>query len=301
MTLPNFLIIGAAKSGTTALHYYLKQHPQIYMSPMKEPDFFALEGERPENFQGKSNFDDEITDFETYCSLFKGVSNEVAVGESSTLYLYSSKASDRIKHYIPDVKLIAILRDPVERAYSHFLFNISKDNYKETITDFARAIQAEQERISNNGWFRWHYKQRGFYYVQLKRYFELFEGEQIKVYLYEDFKANSLVVLKDVFQFLGVDDNFLPNASQKHNVTYIPKNRSIKQLLDPWNSINSSLRKFVPPQIRKSVKTQILKFNRQQPPPLLPEVRSQLIEEYREDILKLQDLIQRDLSKCLAI
>jgi len=303
MTLPNFLIIGTAKAGTTSLNNYLDEHPQIYMSPRKELNFFAIEGERQDdycgNFQGDSDTPNFITNLETYCRFFEKVSNQVAIGEASPLYLLSPKAPDTIKHYIPDVKLIAILRDPVERAYSDFLFNLSRG--AEPIADFSQAIEAEPERICQNYWFRWHYKQRGFYYAQLKRYFDRFTSNQIKVYLYEDFQSESLSVLNDIFVFLGVDDKFCPNISQKYNVTSIPKNRTLNKFLDSRNPTSSFLRKFVSPELRKSVKSRLLNFNRRPKPPLLPEVRKQLIEEYREDILKLQELLDKDLTSWLTV
>ncbi len=154
MAMPNFLIIGAAKAGTTALYSYLKQHPQIYMSPEKEPHFFAFEGEQP-NFGGTAGKQEwlnrtVITDIETYRKQFQKVSREIAIGEASALYLYIPKAVERINHYIPDVKLITILRNPIERAYSAFLFQIRDE--LEPITDFAQALEEEKIRINKN-WY----------------------------------------------------------------------------------------------------------------------------------------------------
>ena len=184
--MPNFLIIGAAKSGTSAIYHYLKQHPQIYMSPIKEPYFFAFEGEKL-NFQGPGLTINEssIKEIESYRNLFQGVSDEVAIGEASTLYLYIPKAPTLIKQYVPNIKLIAILRNPVDRAYSSFMHLIR--DQQEPITDFAQALKAEESRIQNNWGFLWRYQDIGFYSVQLKRYFEKFDRSQIKVYLYDYF------------------------------------------------------------------------------------------------------------------
>ncbi len=125
MNKPNFLIIGALKAGTTSLFNYLMQHPQIYMSPVKEPKFFALVGEyldpKKREILGKC-----VVDIEEYRALFDNVTTEKAIGEASAIYLSSRRAPGRIQHYILNVKLIAILRDPVERAYSHFLHNVRK-------------------------------------------------------------------------------------------------------------------------------------------------------------------------------
>ena len=142
-------------------------------------------------------------------------------------------------------------------------------------------------------------------YVQFsslfKRYFEMFSPEQIRVYIYEDFNADSISVLQNILGFLDIDNTFIPDKLQKYNVTYIAKNQAINQLLNPRNSINSTLRKFFPSQLRRLIKTQLLKINNSQPPSLKPEIRKELVAEYREDILKLQDLIQKDLSHWLKV
>lgn len=300
MTLPNFLIIGAAKAGTTALHRYLQEHPQIFMSQKKEPQFFALEGEKAD-FQGPGDGINYkyITNLQSYCDLFQDVTDELAIGEASPWYLYIPKASERIKHYIPDAKLIVILRDPVERAYSNFL-NSVRENL-EPIADFPQAMQAESERMELNWSPRWFYKQRGFYYPQLKRYFDQFDKNQIKVYLYEDLQSDAIGLVQDIFRFINVDDTFVPNTSQKHNVSRIPRNKVLDKLFRQPNSMKSSLKPFLPSSLRKQIKTNLINLNFQKKPQLLPEVRKQFIDEYREDILKLQELIQRDLSRWLKV
>ncbi len=306
MTMPNFLVIGAQKSGTSALYRYLNQHPQIYMSGLKEPHFFAFEGERP-TFQGPG--DRELYDFigvsdiETYHALFRGVSKEAAVGEASAYYLYLSRARDRIRHYLPGVKLIAVLRDPAERAYSNFLHMV-RDN-KEPLSDFARALEAEEDRRENNWGPLWHYKQVGFYHAQLERYYEVFEQEQIRVYLYEDLNDDPVSVLRDAYRFLGVDDTFAPDISKRYNVSGVPKNERSEALhnffLHP-HPIKSVVKPFLPQTVRARMRERLVNplRNRILTKPAFPmQVRRQLTEAYREDISKLQELIQRDLSRWL--
>ncbi|MGL6340594.1 MAG: sulfotransferase family protein, partial [Waterburya sp.] len=141
--MPNFLIIGAAKAGTTALHEYLQQHPQIYLTPTKETNFFAF-AEQDINFQGIGDEvlkDFSITDWKTYQAQFAGVTREKAIGEACPSYLYYPQAAIKIKQYIPDARLIVILRNPVERAYANFLHIVRDD--RETHRDFALALQAE--------------------------------------------------------------------------------------------------------------------------------------------------------------
>ncbi|MES1024048.1 sulfotransferase [Gloeocapsa sp. BRSZ] len=295
MTMPNFIVVGAAKAGTTALYYYLKQHPQIYMSPEKEPKFFALEGDELD-FRGPGDRENicksAITDIETYRHLFKGVTNEIAVGEASPLYLYSPKAAERIKKYIPDAKLIAILRNPIERAYSGYIMHVREG--RETAKDFTEALQEEESRIRSN-WGWGHYVNVGFYHAQLKRYLNLFDKEQIRVYLYEDLKTNPINLIQDIFRFLGVDDTFLPDTSLKYNVAGVPKNDAIKALIKNFNSIKPAMNILLPDKLRHYLRSKVY----EKPPALSQETRQKLIEVYREDILNLQDFLQRDLSKWL--
>jgi hypothetical protein len=299
MTMPNFLIIGTAKSGTTSLYNYLKQHPQVYVSPVKEPKFFAYEGEKLD-FRGPGDRlanSSVVTDIEAYRALFAKVSGETAVGEASPLYLYIPKAPERIRHHVPEAKLIAILRNPAERAYSHFS-QMVRDG-REPLGDFSQALEVEGERISDNWAFGWHYKRMGFYHAQLERYFDMFGPDQLKVYLYEDLKADPVGVLGETFRFLGVDDAYVPDMSLKHNVSGIPKSQALHAFIRQSHPIKSVFKPFVPEQLRLRLKTNLRNRNLRQPPPLSAEARKELAEAYREDILKLQGLIRQDLSKWL--
>jgi len=299
MTMPNFLIIGAAKSGTGALYHYLGQHPQIYMSPVKEPMFFALEGEKVD-FSGpgdnKAINRISITDRAAYQLLFQDISNEKAVGEASTLYLYSPIAPERIRHNIPEVKLIAMLRHPAERAYSAFMHLVREG--REPLADFTQALQEETIRISSNWGPLWHYTQEGFYYIQLKRYFDRFDQRQIKVYLYEDFVTNPGGIIKDIFRFLEVDEAFVPNMSIRYNVSGIAKNKALHAFLTKKNPIKTVIRLVFSDRLRRRIRNNLMNRNLVKPP-LAQALRKQLIDIYREDVLKLQELIQQDLSHWL--
>jgi hypothetical protein len=297
MTLPNFLIIGAAKTATTSLWKYLRQHPQIYMSASKEPRFFAFEGETL-NFRGPGDSEEiAITDLETYSALFNKVTHEIAIGEATTMYLWSPKAPERIRYHIPHTKLIAFLRDPVERAFSNFQHLVQQG--REPIQDFSQAIAAEEQRIQEGWWPFWYYKQQGMYSAQLKRYFALFERDQIKIYFYEDFKKTPLNIIQDVFKFLNVDSEFIPDLSQKARKSHpIPKNKALHKFLTQANPIKSMLKPLLPTKMRQQVIAQIQEKNLTKPQ-LNPEVRRHLIEDYREDILNLQNLLGRDFSQWL--
>lgn len=303
MKMPNFLIIGAAKSGTTSLYYYLKQHPQVYMSPLKETNFFALEGQKLEYCVSGTQevFLDSITSVEDYTAQFQGVLTETAIGEASPLYLYSSTAAERVKHYLPNANLIVVLRNPVERAYSNFLHLVRDD--LEPLDNFALALQQEEIRVRDNWWWGWHYVNVGFYYAQLKRYLDRFECHQIKIYLYEDLQADLKSTLSSIFQFLCIDATFVPDTSIRYNATGMPKSKALHTFLMRPNPVKSVLKPLLPANIRQRITVNTINRVSQKnlhKPQLPSDLRRQLIQVYEQDILMLQDTIQRDLSRWLV-
>jgi hypothetical protein len=302
MTMPNFLILGAAKSGTTALYAYLKQHPDIYMSAVKEPRFFAFENETL-NFKGPKGHGDRfnqetITDLKTYQSLFDDVNGEKAIGEASPAYLSSAeKASERIKYYIPDAKLIAILRQPAERAYSAFLHTVRSG--RETNLNFESVLALEEKRTKDGWGAIWQHKKLGFYYEQLLPYYQQFSKEQLKVYLYDDLEDDASTLVKDILAFLEVDEHFIPDVSQRVNVSGIPRSQWVQDFFrSPDNALRDFLKPLIPGAIRKPLAKKVKSGNLLRPE-IPKDVRNRLTEDYREDIQKLQDLIDRDLTSWL--
>ncbi|WP_204141131.1 sulfotransferase domain-containing protein [Halomicronema sp. CCY15110] len=303
MTMPNFLLIGAAKSGTSSLYYYLKQHPDIFMPAsrdQKEPDFFTLEGQNQERIGpfGPFLMKSAITDLDTYQQLFADVNGEKAIGEASTSYIYSQTAAQRIHSHVPDAKIVAILRDPAERAYSHFLFSLS--NGREPHPNFEKALKEEQQRIDDGWSFQWHHRRRGFYFEQLERYYATFGASNVYVCLYEDLRSEPQKLLKSIFEFLEVDNSFLPNTNKRHNPTKVPKNQTLNSLLNKPNPLKDSIKHFLPKGVRKKI-TQPLKDKNLGKPELPKRLRQELIADYHDDILKLQELIDRDLSSWLEV
>ncbi len=302
MTLPNFLVIGAPKTGTSSLYHYLNQHPQIYMSSNKEPHFFAFEGKRPDfcgpGDEGAWINRGSVPELPAYEALFDGVSDEKAIGEASTMYLYLPQAAPRIRQYIPDAKLIAILRHPVDRAYSHFLH--LRREAREPLRDFSKALREEQQRIDKHWSPVWHYQNVGFYGEQLQRYFDQFEREQIRVYLYEEWQKNPQAIVSEIFQFLGVDPIFSPDMSVKHNVSsFVHKNKAWHDFLTGSNPLKTVLKAIIPANIRKPISAKAYRKNMEPPSQLHKEIRQEAIEIFRSDLLKLQDIIEKDISHWL--
>ena len=287
--MPNFLIIGAMKSGTTTLYNSLNQHPQVYMSRLKEPNFFA--------YNGTAKF--AVTSLEDYQALFAGVTNQKAIGEASTTYLFSPTATANIKNYLPQAKLIAILRDPAQRAYSLYLMKYranklaSSTHEKNLVDSFAKFVNQGQGGVLN---------QR--YYGSIKRYLKKFKREQLKICIYQDLKKEPNLLLEDICQFLDIDTKISNNqVVQKSNLGGVPKNKLMYTFGENLcTTFNQTLLPFMPAKLLnplRSIYTDMKTRNLAQAPPLPQEIRQQLINIYREDILHLQDFLQRDLSPWL--
>ncbi|NJK48126.1 sulfotransferase [Candidatus Gracilibacteria bacterium] len=294
MKLPNFLIVGVQKAGTTSIYNYLNEHPQVYMSPIKETNFLAKDWETIDPELDKKQ---KTRTFEQYCLLFQNVKDEIAIGEASPNYLFHYQTSaNRIQRYVPNAKLIAILRDPAERAYSDYLMHVRDCVGYRSLS--------EQIKYSAHKSFM---LRKGFYYEPLKHYINTFGKQQIKIYLYKDLCQSPFDFMKSIYQFIGVKDSFQANVSKKVQVAQIPKNKIVNELLSKPNFIRSSIAKIakyiLPSKSRKNLRQSLIKFNSQdkKQAPLSAEDRQKLIEFYREDILRLQDLIQRDLSFWLQI
>jgi hypothetical protein len=298
MTLPNFFIVGAAKAGTTSLHYYLSQHPQVYMSKNKDTSFFAHENKILDWTGPKisSLSSRVITTFPEYEKQFDNVKNEVAIGESSPIYLHSKNAISGISHYIKSPKIIIVLRHPVERAYAHYMHGL-RDNM-EPEKSFEAALNAEEERKAKNWGDFWYYKERSMYHDAIKSYYDAFGKENIAVYLFDDMKSSTSLLVKDIFKFLNVDPDFTPQVSIEHNVSGIPKNRFIHDLFSMESFLTKIAKKTVPADIRAFVRTSIMKRNLRKKR-LETEVRQRVIEFFRDDIMKTQKLINRDLTHWL--
>jgi hypothetical protein len=299
--LPNFIVVGAAKSATTSLYQYLKEHPEIYMSPLKEPYFFSFMNEIP-NLRGPHDTEFEkqiVTKWEAYEKLFQGVKNEKVIGECSTSYLYfSEKSSNNIKRFIPDCKIIIILRNPIERAFSHYNQRVKIGHES---SNFREALEQEKERIQL-GW-RWNYDYTGgsMYYKQVKCYLQNFPKENIRIYLFEEFVNNTKDTLRDIFYFLGVKSDFQGRTEKIHNITAQPIFKFLKDMeINEHNKARRVLRRILPDRIRKrliklTLRKNVVKVD------MSTNDREYLNNLFHDEILRLGKLINRDLSAWVLI
>lgn len=284
------------KAATTSLYTYLKQHPDVFMSKVKEPMFFNNYKKENDYFV-KGRKTKKITTLQDYTALFDKEKNQSAIGEASPAYIYDKKTPYLIKEVIPEVKIIVVLRQPIERAYSNFLH--ARRAGREPITKFTEAINSEEKRKENNWSPLYFYKDKGFYYKQLKRYFELFPKENIKVLLFEDVVKNPTTTTQEIFSFLGVDSNFIPDTKQKTNVSGTPKGVFgwLIMNLRYYNLIpNIAFSKYLP----NFLVNFIFQSAYSKPEKLDAKLKRELTEKYfKQDILQLENLIKKDLSHWL--
>lgn len=292
--LPNFLVIGAFKSGTNSLYHYLEAHPQVFMCPANEPSFFAFEGKK---MSGGRWAEGVVTDFEEYKKLFSGVRDEIAIGEVSPTYLVSLEAPGRIKHYVPEAKMIAILRHPVERAYSQWQMEYRQGNEK--AEDFAEAIKVT--RVGADGSVRRRFVAGSLYHQLLKKYYDIFDPSHLCVLLFDRLSDDRKGLVKKLYEFLNVDSSFVPqNINTRFNEGGgIPRNRGGGFLLQKIFPALSGIKALAPQGLRERFARGVRSRLLTKPPELTPELRAELSEFFRDDILRLQDLIQEDLSMWL--
>ncbi|MBE7383459.1 MAG: sulfotransferase [Leptolyngbya sp. SIO1E4] len=281
--LPNFIIIGAGKAGTSSLRGYLRQHPEIYLCPTKETFYFLNQQVRINHRSWGA-----VQTFEAYSALFEAAPLNSIVGEISTIYYAHADSAALIHEALPDVKILAILRNPIDRAFSSYQMHVNNGREKRAFKD---VINLDIK-----------YVKRGFYSAQLKPYFNIFDSSQIKVFLYDDYCQDSASFIESIFEFIGVDSQFVPDTSKRARVGGVPKRRWVRNLLAEKNwfrtTAATALKTVMPLEARQSLRSQLLQKNTARIR-LDADSRQQLAEIYREDIAELQTLLGRDLSHWL--
>ncbi len=294
MSLPNFLIVGAARSGTTALQGFLGQHPDVFMSHQKELYFLA--SDTPPDFQGPG--DDIVNEiwiktWDEYRSVFTEARNEKAVGEATPYYLCARQAPRLIKQYLPDARLIMVLRNPVSRAFSSYMF--MRQYGWEQERNFSSALAKEQQRKQSNWQYIWRYRELGLYSGQVQRFFDSFQKKQIWIGIFDDFTKDPLSFVQNIFRFLDVDDGFEPSFGEKRNASGSSRFPALHRSLQRDTFLKTLARQLIPGRYQAGVRDFVL--NRNLKPMDIPsEAAEELRTFYRPDIEKLEHIIERDLS-----
>jgi len=292
MILPNLLIVGAAKSGTTSLHNYLKQHSDIFMSDHKEPHFFI------NNEIGTNRIPNGISKYDDYIALFKNSESYKYRGESSTMYLQFPDISIKnINKYLnDDVKIIIMLRNPIERAFSGYQ-HVKRYNVMENL-DFEDAIKQCENRyfINTNFTPASRYINIGLYYNMVKKFQANF-GENMHIVIYDDFIADTQNELSKIFSFLNISD-FVINTNEKYMVGgWQWKNSFLKKLFLKKNLLNKFIRFILPFQsFKKILRNRLVQVFSTPVVKMKDTTKSSLQNLYKEDIKKLSNIIDRDLK-----
>ena len=281
----NFFIVGAPKSGTTSLYQYLCQHKEIEMCSIKEPDFFSCTAlKKEQTYYGN----DPIQNLEKYNKLFSN-KKDLLRGEASVSYLFYDDVAKKIKKYNEKAKIIIILRNPVDRAFSHYLMDyrlgLVSENFEDIINkriNHKNALLYYQQSVSV-----------GEYYHQVERYIKVFGPEKLLIINYDDFKNNLAVTFEKICLFLNVSHTFKVDFTKSYNSFKRPRSKIVR-----WVYSFTKLRKILSQIIPKIAINYIIKmlFTESKKPKLSSDARKFLISHYKDDIINLSKLLNQDLS-----
>ena len=290
MNKPNFFIVGTPKAGTTSLYYYLEEHPEIYMSPIKETNYFSFS-----EIEGQGLYytaEEYVRTAADYDAQFAGVTNEKAIGEASVSYLFYPEIPNKIKEFNPDARIIIVLRNPVDRGFSHYLMDKRLGFVNLSFDDI---VDKKFKKKSD-----WLYYQQyitiGFYYEQVKRFQDTFGSEKVKVLFYEDIISNINGVVKDIYKFLEVEPTYIADTNQRHNVFLAPKTPLIEKLY-ALKTFRKVIKRIFGEAVQSWMKSVF--FTKEKKPQLSPALKAELTNLFKADIVKTSELLNRDLSRWL--
>jgi hypothetical protein len=290
--LPNFIVIGAPKSGTTSLYYYLRQHPDVYLPNVKELHYFSF----PELGQTSAGPGDALVrdglcqSWEQYTSHYLRASNQAAIGDISPSYLYYSSSAQKIRETLGMVKIIAIIRNPVDKAYSQYMHMIREG--LESLS-FQEALAAETGR-QEQGWGDiWRYAESSLYADRLNEFITVFGRENVKIVLFDDFSKRTPAVLADLLQFIGVDPAVRIPTNEKFNRTGTQKNPFITKMMQHRSWLKTLVKFVLPSDIRFKLRNWIVTANTGDKPVLSPELRATLLKYFHNDIIRVEQLIEK--------
>jgi Sulfotransferase domain len=274
MRVPDFIVIGAHKAGTTSLHHYLQQHPEIFLIPNKGTDLLT---------QRKIV---TLNDATEYLAQFEGASETQTLGEVSSVYLHANGVAARIKRLFPQVKIVAVLRNPAERAYSCQLWRHAYTpkelrNFDEILLNSPQILRP------------------GLYGQHLETYLSFFEQSQIKLMLFDDFQKNPHQFFQELYSFIGVESSFIPDSSQKYHVSKLKLNNLSSKLLQVGLNANQTLKSLIPKSIRSFVRETLSQRSKAPKLKMSRELRAKLIDYYYNDIVRLQELTGLNCSHWL--
>jgi len=289
MKKPNFIIAGFPKCGTTSLHHYLSEHPQIFMPSQKELHFFTYEilsklKNGPKDGAVKKT---QIQDSKKYLDFYRNVKNEIAVGDASPSYINYPNQFLKIKEYLEDPKFIIVLRDPINRAYSNYLH--LKREQRETLT-FKEAVNRENKRIKDKYSDFWYYKFNSTYYDKILKAKETFK--EVLIITSEELNENHEATMKKVYKFLDVDCNFITKrkSNRFNKGGYYKKNLFTKIIFQP-SKFKNLIKKFIKPTPSlKILLARVASIFRAKTEEIDEETVLYLTKHFKQEVKKLKSL-----------
>lgn len=288
---PNFLVVGGEKCGTTSLYFYLRQHPQTFI-PSKDTFFF-----NPDTVRNRTEANPRFLSPQEYADIYSVPASRSALarGEVASSYLnHYQEVIPRIKRYLGDIKIVILLRNPVARAYSHYMHYI-KDMREER--SFMEAIDSElgdKDKIPVNR----HFFNCGLYYEPVSSFLKEFTA--VRIVLFEDLISNTAETLRELYRFLGIDEDFQMPKAEKFNASGYPRNRLLHWIFFKPNRFKLGLKKaIIKMGVSEDSITGIIEKSRSgnlEKRPMSAEARLRLEELYRDEVVRLEDLLGRDLS-----
>lgn len=286
--LPNFFIVGAPKAGTTSLYHYLKMHPEVFMSPIKEPNFFSYDETVRQNLYHKEK---GVGTLDAYLELFATANGRhKAVGEASVSYLFYPSVPAKIKELVPDAKIIMSLRNPVDRAFSHYYMEHKLGYVNVPLEDI---LSGKSNHKFAHLWYQ-QYIELGLYHQQVKRYLDVFGKENVRIYIYDEITDNMEGMILNLLEYLQIDPSFMPELEGKYNTFSTPRN-SIFRAIYAQKNLRRFARKIVPDAQVEAIKKLFLTRNVKQAKHDATIERMQ--EIFKPDIMQLEKLLNKDLSR----
>jgi hypothetical protein len=298
LSLPNLIIPGAPKSATTSLCEYLNQHENVFVPKLKEPRYFIadiIKNLPKEDSIKESLVNTSTLTIDAYKQLYvDGIQKKFRCDASVQYLYYHDVVIPNIKKTLGDPSIIIVLRDPISRAFSNFSYMGTE--VKTNTFEQALALEAERKNLGWNSF--WFYVSQGLYYEQVKHFKAVFS--RVKVVLMEDFKTQTENTMREVFDFLALD-NIVVDTQVIYNKSGVPKNKLIEWFIFENSFLKKTLKAILNSvysdvdrrRISRSIKDKLLVKSKSE---INSETHNQLVKIYKEDVLKLQDLINRDLT-----
>jgi len=288
---PTFYIAGGVKCGTTSLYAYLKRHPQVFLPEMKEPHYFATIFGAVPTARASMHCPGDL---DTYQRIYRPGRDFPAIGDASPSYLWDEGSPRAIHKVCPQARIVILLRDPIERAYSHFLMQVTQ---AEELLPFLEALQRDQSAEKKGLWISNLYVESGLYYSQVRRFLETFGREQVAICFFEDLRKAPFALLAQVTAHIGVAPAAFggKEISEAHNRYRQPRFPGAIRLANTMLSPEVR-RRLIPEPVRRRLRNSSLLYDMKKPP-LDDKSRRYLKEIFEPDVSLLEELLGQELPQ----